>query len=464
VGGALTNIAVTLSGRVPVNLNFTASREALAYAIKQSDLRTIVSSRAFIEKLENFSPPSGLLFLEDLLPRISTRNRLSALLAARCAPARWLMCHRRPTPDDLATIIFSSGSTGLPKGVMLTHHNLLSNVEAFASVFGFEHTDRVCAILPLFHSFGFTATLWCPMILGFRAHYHPNPLDSAKITEVVRTERLTVLLTTPTFLLAYIRRAKREDFASLRSVITGAEKLKTRVADAFAEQFGIRPLEGYGSTELSPVVSINLPDYVRGGVAQTGTKPGSTGHPLPGIAVRITDPETGATLPIGADGLVRVKGPNVMRGYLNDPARTAEALHDGWYNTGDIGHIDEDGFIFLVDRLARFSKIGGEMVPHVGVEEKIMAGLDATQASIAVTAAPDERKGEQLVVIFTAAAGDAASLQRLVKESDLPNLWKPREGNFVRVDALPVLGTGKLDLRKLKEIARAHVEGRAEKN
>ncbi len=463
VGGALANLAVTITGRVPVNLNFTASRDAFQHAITQSGLRTILSSRAFLEKLEGFTPPPGTLFLEDLMPRITGAAKLRALLSARLSPATWLMTHRRPGPDDLATIIFSSGSTGIPKGVMLTHHNILSNIEAFAQVFGFEHTDKICAILPLFHSFGFTVTLWCPLILGFRSHFHPNPIDAVKIAEIVREEKLTILITTPTFLLAYLRRAKREDFSSLRAVVTGAEKLKTRVADAFAEHFGLRPLEGYGTTELSPAVSVNLPDVTLGGVSQVGTKPGSIGHPLPGVAVRIVDPNTGDALPLGTAGVVLIRGPNVMRGYLNEPEKSGSVLQDGWYNTGDVGRLDEDGFIFLVDRLSRFSKIGGEMVPHLAVEERLMEALGTVNATLAVTAAPDERKGEQLVVLYTDAAGDPAALRRAVKESDLPNLWKPRDDNFIHIDAMPVLGTGKLDIRKLKEIALQAVESRSGK-
>lgn len=457
VGGALGNVAVTITGRVPVNLNFTSSRAAVQHAVAQAGLRTIVTSRAFLEKLEGFEPPPGLVYIEDLLARITPGARLRALLLARFAPARRLMTHRQSGPDDLAAIIFSSGSTGLPKGIMLTHHNLVSNVESFGSIFGFEHTDRICAILPLFHSFGFTATLWCPLLLGFAAHYHPNPIDAAGIADAVRTERLTILMATPTFLLGYIRRATREDFATLRFVVTGAEKLKTRVADAFEERFGIRPQEGYGTTELSPVVSVNLKDVSAGEVEQVGTKEGSVGHPIPGVAVRVVDPATGRLLGANETGMLLVRGPNVMRGYLGEPERTAAVLQDGWYSTGDIARVDEDGFVFILDRLSRFSKIGGEMVPHLAVEERLMDASGAAKQAVAVTSTPDERKGEQLVVLYTPEAGDPARLQRALRESDLPNLWKPRDDCYVRVDALPMLGSGKLDIMRVKEIAKSHL-------
>ncbi|MDA0989963.1 MAG: AMP-binding protein, partial [Verrucomicrobia bacterium] len=460
VGGALTNVAITMTGRVPVNLNFTASREAIDYSIKTCAIKTTISSRAFLEKLETFTPPAGTVYLEDIMPSITAADKRRALVAACLAPVASFMTYRKAGPDDLATIIFSSGSTGIPKGVMLSHHNIISNIEAFGLIFGFRNEDRICGILPLFHSFGFTATLWGPLTTGFSAHYHPNPIDGGKIAEIVREEKLSILMTTPTFLLAYIRRAKPEDFASLRCVVTGAEKLKTRVADAFQERFGIRPLEGYGATELSPVVGANVADVDIDGRQQVGTKDGSIGHPFPGIAVKVVDPSSGEALGMNQEGLLLIKGPNVMRGYLNDPERTAAALQDGWYNTGDIGRVDADGFIFLTDRLSRFSKIGGEMIPHMAIEEKILEALGAVNPVIAVTAAPDERKGEQLVVLYTDEAGEVSRLQQVIKDSDLPNLWKPRPENFIHVDALPTLGSGKLDIQSIKETARVAVETR----
>ena len=461
VGGALTNIAVTLTGRVPVNLNFTASRESMAHSVALCGIRTVISSKAFLEKLEGVAAPDGTVFLEDLMPRITGGQKCLSLLKALFAPTRSLMTYRRATPHDLATVIFSSGSTGIPKGVMLTHHNLLSNIDAFAGIFGFRDSDRVCGILPLFHSFGFAVSLWCPLIVGFTTHFHPNPVDGSKIAEIVREEKLTVLMTTPTFLLTYIRRASAEDFASLRVVVTGAEKLKTRVSDAFEKRFGSRPREGYGTTELSPVVGFNVPDVTTEGVSQVGTKEGSIGHPIPGVALKIIDTSTDEVLGLNEDGLVCVKGPNVMRGYLKDQAKTDEVLQNGWYNTGDIGHIDEDGFLFLVDRLSRFSKIGGEMVPHLAIEEAIMDGLGAVNPVAAVTAAPDERKGEQLVVLYTAAAGDPDNIRQIIRDCDLPNLWKPRDENFLQIESMPTLGSGKLDVMQIKDIANTLVAERS---
>jgi len=455
----LTNLAFSYLGRTSVNLNYTLAKSSLDTICGTAGLRTVISSKAFLAKLEGFSPPVGTLMLEDLVAGIGTKARLWALVRARLFPIRKLI-DRTVLPDDVATLIFSSGSTGEPKGAMLTHHNVVSNVESYCMVMRFSEKDRLCAILPFFHSFGFTCTLWCPLLKGFGAYYHANPLESTQIGEWVQAEKLTVLLTTPTFLLSYIRRVSREQFASLRLIIAGAEKLKDKIADAFAERFGLRPLEGYGATELSPVASISLPDTEVAGVSQCGTRAGSVGHPIPGVAARVIEPSRGELQPPDQQGLLMIKGPNVMKGYLNRPDKTAEVIRDGWYDTGDIAKVDEDGFIHLVDRASRYSKIGGEMVPHLALEDKLMQALGAYDRVIAVTAINDERKGEQLVVLHTDEAGDAERIYRLVKDSDLPNLWKPKKENIFRVDKMPILGSGKLDLRQLKNVAQTCVETR----
>ena len=460
VGGALVNAAIVLLGKVPVNLNFTASASAVESAVSQCGIKTVISSRAFLEKLGEDIAPEGTACLEDITATVGGGDRLRSLLTAVFCPARRVGRVRDVHSDSLATVIFSSGSTGDPKGIMLSHHNVLSNVEQVQMVFHFTPRDRMCAVLPFFHSFGYTVTLWCPLIIGFPVYYHPNPLDGTRIMRMIRENALTLLLATPTFLLGYIRKGKREDLTSLRLVMTGAEKLKARVADAFEKRFGMRPLEGYGATELSPVASANLPDVAVGGVLHVGTKEGSIGHPVPGVAVKICDPDTEEDLPPGEEGVLMVRGPNVMMGYLGNPDMTSEVLRGGWYNTGDIARIDEDGFVHILDRMSRYSKLGGEMVPHLAVEEKLIDALGATGQVLVVTGAPDERKGEQLVVLYTDEAGDAAALQHIVKESALPNLWKPRKDNFFPVASMPTLGSGKLDLKRIRQIAREFVDNR----
>jgi acyl-[acyl-carrier-protein]-phospholipid O-acyltransferase / long-chain-fatty-acid--[acyl-carrier-protein] ligase len=454
VGGVLTNLALMLLGRIPVNLNYTASEAGIRSAVQQCGITTIVTSKAFLEKVPTLPQLEGMILLEDILPAISGADKLLALLKARLLPVRLLGGRQNFSADSVATVIFSSGSTGEPKGVMLSHHNIMSNVEALRMVFRVNLNDNVCSALPFFHSLGFTGTLWFPLVSGFSAAYHPNPMDGEKIAQVVREHRSTLLLATPTFLLAYLRRAKKEDFASLRLVITGAEKLKSKVADAFQEKFAIRPMEGYGATELSPIITLSLPDVEIGGVQQHGSKEGSVGHPIPGVAIRVVDPDNGALLRPGEPGLLLVRGPNVMLGYLGRADKTAEAIRDGWYVTGDIGVMDDDGFIRITDRMSRFSKIGGEMVPHGAVEDELQSRLGQTGV-VAVTAVPDEKKGEKLVVIYARDATDAETLQRHMAESAIPNLWKPGRDCYVEVESLPILGTGKLDLKGLKEIAMA---------
>lgn len=454
VGGVLTNLALSLMGRAPVNLNYTASEASFRSAVEQCGITSIITSRAFLEKLPSLPRLEGAILLEDLLPTISAADKLLGLVRGRLLPLGMLCRRKGFTADRVATVIFSSGSTGEPKGVMLSHHNIMSNIEALRMVFKVNLNDNVCSALPFFHSLGFTATLWFPLTSGFSAAYHPNPLDGEKIAQVVREHRSTILLATPTFLLAYLRRAKREDFASLRLVVTGAEKLKSKLADSFQEKFGIRPLEGYGATELSPVITLSLPDVEVGGVRQHGSKEGSVGHPIPGVAIRVVDPESGAPLKPGQPGLLLVRGPNVMRGYLGKGDKTADVVRDGWYVTGDIGIMDDDGFIRITDRLSRFSKIGGEMVPHGVVEDELHGRIGQSQV-LAVTAVPDEKKGERLVVIYTRGATDAESLRNHLSESSLPNLWKPGRDSYIEVESLPILGSGKLDLKQLREIALA---------
>lgn len=361
LGGVLSNLALMLLGKIPVNLNYTDAESSLRSSIEQCGITTIITSKAFLERIPALAQLDGLILLEEIIPTISASDKLLALLKARLLPKR-LLCGRKGfTADSVATVIFSSCSSGEPKGVMLSHHNIMSNVESLRMVFRVSATDNVCSALPFFHSLGFTGSLWFPLVSGFSAAYLPDPMDGEKLAQMVCENKTTILLATPTFLLAYLRRAKREDFASLRLVITGAEKLKAKVADFFEERFGIRPMEGYGTTELAPVIALSLPDVEVDGVRQHGSKVGSVGHPIPGVVIKVVDPESGADLKAGEAGLILVKGPNVMLGYLGRPDKTAEAIKDGWYVTGDIGVLDDDGFIRITDRISRFSKIGGEM-------------------------------------------------------------------------------------------------------
>jgi acyl-[acyl-carrier-protein]-phospholipid O-acyltransferase/long-chain-fatty-acid--[acyl-carrier-protein] ligase len=349
-------------------------------------------------------------------------------------------------------VIFSSGSTGDPKGVVLSHFNIGSNVEAIAQVFRTRPDDRVIDVLPLFHSFGYVL-LWLAGHRGLAMVCHANPLEAAAIGALVQRYEATILLATPTFLQLYMRRCTPAQFGSLRLVIAGAEKLGEPLARGFEETFGIRPLEGYGMTECSPVVAVSTLDYRAPGFFQPGSRRGFVGHPLPGVVVRIVDPETDATLGPDSPGMVLIKGPNVMKGYLGRDDLTAAVMRDGWYVSGDIGLVDADGFLKITGRLSRFSKIGGEMVPHERVEEALHQAIGTDTRVFAVTAVGDDRKGEQLAVLYTTDEGRVRQALENLGSSGLPNLFIPRRDHFFKVDTLPILGTGKLDLRALKRIA-----------
>jgi acyl-[acyl-carrier-protein]-phospholipid O-acyltransferase / long-chain-fatty-acid--[acyl-carrier-protein] ligase len=458
IPGALVNWAALLLGKVPINLNYTSSKESMASCASQCELKTVVTSRLFLEKVK-LEPPGELLYAEELTENPRFGEKLAALLSAKLFPARlfelFLGVTRPPALDDTATIIFSSGSTGEPKGVVLSHFNLASNVEQIEQVFHLHDGDRILGILPFFHSFGFTGTLCLPALTGIGVVFHNSPLDAQVIGTLVSKFSVSMLLSTPTFLNSYARRCPAEAFGSLRIVIAGAEKLPERIAQSFEDHFGIRPLEGYGCTECSPVVAVNTYDFRAAYFRQIGAKRGTIGHPLPGIGVRIIDPESGETLPVNKPGLLLVRGPNVMVGYLNRPEKTTEVLKDGWYNTGDIATVDDDGFLRITDRLSRFSKIGGEMVPHIKVEEKLHELLAADGQVLAITAIPDEKKGERLIVVHTLSEDVLRDCIERLAKSDLPALWKPKSDQFLHVDQLPYLGTGKLDLRRLRELALA---------
>lgn len=456
VGAALVNAGLGLHGKVAINLNYTASKDVVDACVAKAGIRTVVSSRKFAEKL-GWEPDGKKIYVEDLAPGISSSAKAAHALIFLLTPSvvleRTFFAAARGPLDRLATVMFTSGSTGMPKGVMLTHSNILANLEAVAQVVQFGPHDRMLGALPFFHSFGFTATLWLPLRLGMGAVYHFNPLDARTIGKLVEAHEVTAILGTPTFLVAWMRRVEAAQFKTLRLVVVGAEKLREEVAKAFAEKYGVTPLEGYGATELSPVAALNIPDIEWPGIHQTGTKLGSVGQPLPGVFMKVLDPETGKELGPDQPGLLLVKGPNVMKGYLDDEAKTREVIKDGYYVTGDIAKIDEDGFVCLTDRLSRFSKVGGEMVPHIKVEESLHEALGLLDQAFVVTGVPDDKRGERLVVLYKGDLDVDAALKK-VAESGLPKLWLPDKSNFHKVEEFPLLGSGKVDFQKLKAESR----------
>jgi acyl-[acyl-carrier-protein]-phospholipid O-acyltransferase/long-chain-fatty-acid--[acyl-carrier-protein] ligase len=459
VAGALINFAATLMGKVPVNLNYTAADDTVASCAQQCNLKTVITSKAFLERVP-VKVPAQPVFVEDLIQHPRPSEKLLALLMTWTFPAgalrRALGCTKPARLHDVATIIFSSGSTGDPKGVVLSHYNIAANIEQVKWHLDFHDArgHKILGVLPFFHSFGWTVTVWLPGITGMGAVYHPNPLDAATVATLVRDYHITWVVAAPSMVQAYMRRCSPADFRSVQYMITGAEKLPVRLSRAFQETFGIRLLEGYGCTECAPVVSVNTPDFRGPGFSQIGNKRGRIGHPLPGISVRIADPDTMQPLALGESGVLLVRGPNIMQGYFRRPELTAEALVDGWYNTGDIASLDDEGFLTIADRLSRFSKIGGEMIPHLKIEDKLHELAGATEQSFAVTSIADDRKGERIVVLHTLPEERLKPCLEKLPESSLPPMWKPRPNQFFRVEALPYLGTGKLDLRRLREVAQ----------
>jgi acyl-[acyl-carrier-protein]-phospholipid O-acyltransferase/long-chain-fatty-acid--[acyl-carrier-protein] ligase len=457
-GGALANLALSSIGRVPVNLNYTASLEAVEHALSSANIKTIVTSRKALEGLKKergFELPPGrrLVFLEDVAAKTPEwrKKALYALLKILPAPltAKLFLGKASRSLDDVATILFTSGSSSLPKGVVLTHLNVLANIEMVKEVLPWAGRDAVLGVLPFFHSFGYTVTLWLPLVSGMHAAYHSNPLQAGTIAKLAAKVRATILLCTPTHLQLYAKKIPAEAFKSLRLVIAGAEKLRDSVADEFAERFGLRPHEGYGATELSPVATTGVPD--EGG--QKGWKPGSPGRALPGGVIKAVDLETGELMPDGKPGMLMYKGPNVMKGYLGLPEKTAEVLKNGWYITGDVGSVDRDGFVTITGRLSRFSKIGPEMVSHVAVEEKLQEAAGLVDLTFAVAGMKDEKRGEKLVVLYQNWDGDVDALLKTLKEAGFPSLWTPSRAEFYKVEAIPLLGIGKLDLKAVNELA-----------
>lgn len=451
VAGAISNAAALIAGKTPANLNFMA-QDSLDSCVRKGGIKTILTSRGFISKA-GLKEMEGMIYIEEIARGISAFDKAAAWLAALLLPNRaieMLYCRGDKDPRRLATIMFTSGSTGEPKGVMLTHHNIISNIEGFAQVFSVTGKDVLMGVLPFFHAFGFTGSLWFPLVEGVSAVYHPNPLDAKTIGDMVRKHRATILIGTPSFYSGYVKKCSPGDFSSLRYAVAGAEKLRDNIAVDFKGKFGINLMEGYGCTELSPVVSVNVPDVEHRDQRQAGFKPGTVGHAIPGVSVKVVDPETGSELPAGKEGLLLVKGPNLMKGYLGDPQRTEETLRDGWYVTGDVASVGEDGFIKIVDRVSRFSKIAGEMVPHIKVEETVsrILGCDC-----AVTSVPDEARGEKLVAFYTNKEIRPVDVWEALLKAGLPRLWIPKRENFLYIESFPASATGKIDLKKLKGLA-----------
>lgn len=444
VGCALTVLGILMAGKKPVMINYsTGAANNARYAQKKCGFRTIITSKALLEKI-NCPVVDGMVFLEDLAESITAREKLRAAILSRM-PLRFLYQYAHcGDEDDTAVVLFTSGSEKDPKAVELTHKNILSNIEAFSSVTNLNHKDLMLANLPYFHVFGLTVNLWAPLYHGMTVITYANPLDFQKICQIVREERPTVMAGTPSFWWGYLKKSEKGDFDSLRIMMSGADKCPQALRDGFMEKHSKNLLEGYGTTETSPVISVNTPEF---------NKPGSIGRPLPGVEVKIENYETGEECKRGEVGRILVRGDLVMKGYYGDIEETSMRIRHGWYDTGDMGYIDEDGYLWHCGRLKRFIKVGGEMVSLVKVEEELEKLLPQG-VGCCVVEAPDETKGAKVVAVVTEKIDERKILRQL--SHVLPNIAMPK--HFVVMEELPKMGSGKIDFRqvteKVKEILR----------
>lgn len=465
-GGLLANIAVLFANKIPVNLNFTASQDAVQSAIKQADIDRFITADPFVRKVPTFPwPPNrDLIYIERLLPEIK-KKIIKWLVISQLLPtsllAKVIGLSKGGRGDDEAILLFTSGSSGEPKGVPLTHRNVLANVCQFGTRLSLPKGARLLGSLPLFHSFGCTVTLWFPVIEGIDLVTYPSPLETKRLAELIHQHGIYLLLATPTFLRGYMRRVDPEQLASLELVVTGAEKLPVNLAESFAKKFGKTPFEGYGLTETSPATNVNLPDAVPssdGLPVLTHYRLGSVGQFLPGIAVRITDAVSEEPCPVNQSGIIWLKGSNIFPGYLDREDLTNEVLIDGWFRTGDVGRLDDDGFLYIEGRISRFSKIAGEMVPHEALEGHLnrILGLDKEdERKIAVIGLPDDKKGE-VIALLSSVAGEAleqevVDIRYKLMDAGIPSLWCPKY--IIPVDSIPVLASGKLDIKGCEKVA-----------
>lgn len=459
VAGAVANLALALDRRVSVNLNYSLTPELILYSIDEANVRHVITSRAFMQRMPIELGDAEAIVLEDLAKTATGLDKAAAaLLSYLPLPLLERVLGINNIPGgDLMTIIFTSGSTGRPKGVMLPWRSIEANTGMVDALLHLKPDDVMMGVLPFFHSFGFTITLWTPLAIGIGAVYHTNPLEGRVIGRLIKEHGATILLGTPTFLRAYMQRLTPEDLASLEFVATGSERLPREVQDAFEAKFGIRPFQGYGATEMGPIVSANVPAVRAIDPNVMTLREGTVGKPALGVRVEVRDPRTGARLGPGERGLLWATGPHVMLGYLNQPEQTRNTVVDGWYNTGDIVTIDADGFISIVGRASRFAKVGGEQVPFAAVEEALSPLIGSSEDGMpraVVSAVPSEKTGEQLVVVHTELDATPDELVKRLAAAGLPRIFIPSPADFHQIEAMPAIGIGKVDLEAIDRIAR----------
>lgn len=443
-GCALATVGALMSGRVPVMINYSTGAENNArYAQDKCNFKTIITSKALLDKIE-CPIIDGMVLIEDIMKSVSTGDKLKAALRTKLPTGMILNSIHGGQEDDNAAILFTSGSEKDPKVVQLTHKNLASNIINFSEYEGLVEEDILLANLVFFHIFGLTVNLWLVFVKGMTMVSYANPTEFQTISNIAREEKPTIMVGTPSFFWGYLQKSEPGDFKSLRIMVAGADKCPDALREGYLKKHGVTLMEGYGATETSPVVSANSIEFNR---------PGSTGKVIPNVSVRIEHLETGEECKTGEVGKILVKGDLVMKGYLNEPELTAEAIVDGWYNTGDMGYLDEDGYLWHSGRFKRFVKIGGEMVSLVRVENEMEKHLPEG-VSCCIVEIPDEVKGSTIVAAVTKEINKIAILRKMGKE--LPNIALPRQ--FFVIEELPMMGTGKIDFRTVTTLVNDMVK------
>lgn len=440
-GCAFSIIGTLMSGKIPVMINYsTGAENNVRYAQKKCDFKTVITSKALLEKI-NCPLVDGMIFIEDIIESLNMKDKLIASAISKM-PLKFLLryCNCDSNMEKTSVILFTSGSEKDPKAVELSHKNIISNIDGFSKVAQLSERDILLANLPYFHVFGLTVNLWTPLYHGMTIISYANPLDYQKICQIVREEKPTVMAATPSFWWGYLKKSEKGDFESLRLMISGADKCPQSLRDAFWEKHNKILLEGYGTTETSPVISTNMPD---------ANKPGSIGKPLPNLKVKIENYHTGEECKPNEIGRILISGDNVMKGYYDDIEETSMRIRHGWYDTGDMGFLDEEGYLWHAGRLKRFVKIGGEMVSLVKVEEEIEK-LIPSNVECCVVEVPDEIKGAKIAVASTEKLDEKRILKSLTEV--LPNIAMPKY--FIVIEELPKMGSGKIDFRRVTEIVK----------
>jgi len=456
IAGIIGTLGVIFAGKIPVNLNLTVGQSSMLSSMRKANINLVITAEKVRTKFPDFPWPDSWIDLAEFIN--DSKSRKITLFRTLCAlfffprfAFRRFGLNQIPNNREEAVLLFTSGSSSQPKGVVLSDENLLSNCRQIRDLGLFDEKMVILGNLPLFHSFGLTVGTLFPILHGLRIVSAPSPLDYKNSLRAIREGKVEVLLGTPTFLKGYVRKGKPNDFESIKYVVAGAEKSPIELMKLWEDQFGCEYLEGYGLTETSPGLSFNLPG--------NGKKEGSVGRLMKGVECRTTNPENGSILEDGKTGILCFRGPNVFRGYLDDEEKNKEAFsEDGWFITGDLGRIDAKGFLFIEGRLSRFSKIGGEMVPHESIEDRIHEIMEvdiAIDRFCAVVGIDDKAKGEKLVLLSSIPL-EKKDLQEKLTKGGMPNLWIPKQ--IVQIEEIPFLGTGKLDLGNLVKLAKAENE------